>query len=66
MHAHTYAWGAQQAPWFLNLSGTCIFGMNFMNLQRISDFAEIQVVKGLYFRKKSLKGRFYILKFSPK
>ncbi len=37
-----------------------------MNLQRISDFAEIQVVEQLYFRNNPLKGNSYILKFSPK
>jgi hypothetical protein len=66
MHAHAHSRGAQQAPQCLNLSGTCIFGMDFMNLQRISDFAEIQVVEQLYFRNNPLKGNSYILKFSPK
>ena len=37
-----------------------------MNLQRISDFAEIQVLKQLYFRNNPLKEYSYILKFSPK
>ena len=63
MLAHAYTWGAQQAPIIFS---AVFLGKYFMNLQRISEFAENQEGNAFFYHLNGGKGPHYIRKFSPK
>ena len=63
MLAHAYTRGAQRAPViFLAV----FLGKYFMNLQRISEFAENQEGNAIFYYLNGVEGPHYIRKFSPK